>query len=306
MPDLTLDATALESYLPHRGLNLLPDTVTLSADRLHAVSRTRVPEGDPRGRRLFTRRDATGVDCWYEPFLAELMALTGVPLLHDRLAPLNQVAVFSMISRLTFYASAPMGRELVGYADITRDRGTFTQFSTRAEVDGVKILDAEVMSGVAPFAALSARPPDPTPPPSSGEAVDPALFPEKAAAVRFVDRVLEADSSNGRIVCSYTYPADHPLVPGHFPKAAVMMGVTQWAAFTDAARIAAQRFGLGERIIANGSIRRAGGGEILDVRDLELRIEGGRTRIAATKRIAFRDPVLPGESIVIEATAVSA
>ncbi|HYE04421.1 MAG TPA: hypothetical protein VEL07_02765, partial [Planctomycetota bacterium] len=155
-------------------------------------------------------------------------------------------------------------------------------------------------------AALSARAADTTAPPSAGEAVDPALFPEKAAAVRFVDRVLEADASNGRILCSYTYPTDHPLVPGHFPKAAVMMGVTQWAAFTDAARIAAQRFGLGDRIVANGSIRRAGGGEIIDVRDLDLRIEGGRARVAATKRIAFRDPVLPGESILIEATAVRA
>lgn len=310
MPEVMLDATALESYLPHRGLNLLPDSVSLSADRLHAVSRTRVPEGDPRGRRLFTRRDAAGVDCWYEPFLAELMALTGVPLLNDRLAPNGQVAVFSMISKLTFYASAPIGRELIGYADITRDRGTFTQFSTRAEVDGVKILDAEVMSGVAPFSALSARPADRTSAPTGGEAVDPALFPEKAAAIRFVDRVLEADASNGRVLCSYTYPTDHPLVPGHFPKAAVMMGVTQWAAFVDATRIAAQRFGLGERVIANGTIRRAGagagGGEVLDVRDLDLRIEGGRARIAATKRIAFRDPVLPGESLLIEATAVRA
>jgi 3-hydroxymyristoyl/3-hydroxydecanoyl-(acyl carrier protein) dehydratase len=302
MPSLQLDAKALEAYLPHRGLNLLPDTVTMSEDRMHAVSRTRIPANDPRGRRLFARKVAGG-EAWYEPFLAELMALTGVPLLHERLAPKGEVAVFSMISRLTFFEPAPLDRELIGYADITRDRGAFTVFSTRAEVDGRKLLEAEVMSGCAPFTQLSARPADATAAPA-GAAIEPATFAWKDPRLPFVDRVISEDAANGKVSCAYTYPRSHPLVPGHFPQAAVMMGVTQWAAFADATWVACRRFGLGERVIANGTIRRAGGGEILDVRDLELRVEGGFPRIHATKRIAFREPVLPGESVIVDAAVV--
>lgn len=298
MPDLTLDPKALEAYLPHRGVNLMPDRVVLLDGGLKSRSFTTVPAGDARGREIFGRAGANGVRCWYEPFLGELMALTGVPLLHERLAPRNQVAVFSMISKWVFHRPVPLHGEVVGEADITRDRGAFTQFATRAYVDGQLALEAEVMSGVAALADILAGGGATTPAPAAQPA-DRSWFAWKGDATRFVDGIVSADAATGKLVAAYRYPTDHPFVPGHFPGGPLMMGVTQWAAVADAALLAARTFGHGS-VVAQGTIRRPDGGEVLDVRDLELALDDGLPRIAATKRIAFRDKVLPGQSVLVE------
>nr|MBA3685737.1 hypothetical protein [Planctomycetota bacterium] len=43
MPEITVDAKALEAYLPHRGANIMPDSVWMNAERTKAISRTTVP-----------------------------------------------------------------------------------------------------------------------------------------------------------------------------------------------------------------------------------------------------------------------
>ena len=301
MSETTLDAKALEAYIPHRGANILADTVTMNAARTHAISRTRVLPGDARGREIFGRRGPDGVPCWYEPFLAELMALTGVPLLRGKLEPLGHVAVFSMISKIVFDRLAPMAGEVIGEAIITRDRGAFTVFSTKATIDGQRILEAEVMSGSAALADVAGGQRGEPGELPAGAAATPALLAWKPAATRFADSVISADAASGKLVAGYRYPLDHPFVPGHFPGAPLMMGVTQWAAVADAAWLAARAFGY-DAVVAQGTIRRPAGGEILDVRDLELVSEGGLPRIAGTKRIAFRDKVMPGDAVLIEVT----
>jgi len=304
MTETTLDAKALEAYIPHRGANILPDTVTMDAARTRAVSRTRVLPGDARGRELFGRRGPDGGAYWYEPFLAELMALTGVPLLRDKLAPLGHVAVFSMISKIVFDRLAPLAGEVVGEAVITRDRGAFTVFSTKATIDGQRILEAEVMSGSAALADIAGGPRAEAGSFAAGTVPEPALLGWKPAPTRFADTVLSADPATGKLVAGYRYPLDHPFVPGHFPGAALMMGVTQWAAVADAAWLALRAFGH-RAVVAQGTIRRPSGAEILDVRDLELVDDGGVPRIAGTKRIAFRDKVLPGDAVLVEVTVIA-
>ncbi len=302
MPALPLDFRALEAYLPHRGRNLLADGLVLSEDRTSSVSRTTLNPGDARGRDIALRQLADGRQCWNEPFLAELMALTGVPLLHERLAPNNHVAVFSMISRIAFHGPAPAGREVVGHASIARDRGTFTSFNTHAEVDGKRILEAEVMSGVAVLAEVAAAKNRQISSAPAGEPIDPAWFAWKPAATRFIDRIVSADAVSGKLLGVYRYPTDHPFVPGHFPGQPVMMGVTQWTAAADATWAACKRFGLSGTVVANGVIRRPEGAEVLDIRDLVLRDDGGIPSIVATKRLAFREPVLPGDELLIDIT----
>jgi 3-hydroxymyristoyl/3-hydroxydecanoyl-(acyl carrier protein) dehydratase len=302
MPELTLDAEALKAYLPHRGMNLMPDTVTMNAERTKAVSRTRIPRGDVRGREFFGRSEAGSQICWYEPFLAELMALTGVPLLHERLSPLGHVAVFSMISRITLHRPVPLHGEITGHAEITRDRSGFTQFATYAEIDGQKILDAEVMSGSATLAQVASAPIRPLVNDRGGHAYDAGLLAWKAAPLRFIDTIVESDPATGRLVASYHYPHNHPFVPGHFPEAALMMGVTQWAMVADAAWLARTQFGIPGGVVANGVVRRQDGSEIIDVRDLVLGVFDGLPRITSTKRLAFREPVRPGDGVLIDVT----
>ncbi|MFM2090907.1 MAG: FabA-like domain [Planctomycetota bacterium] len=294
-----LDPAALEAVLPHRGVNLIPDVVTIHAPDL-STSRTLIPAADPRGRMLMSRQGAAG-PYFYEPFLGELLALTGVPLLHERLSPQGQTAVFSMISRLEMPAAAPLHEEILGEARITRDRGGFTVFTTSARSGGRTILTAEVMSGAAVLAQMAGSPVQPLAD-RLGEPVDPGLFAWKPAPLRFIDTIIEADPAARRIVCSYEYPADHPFVPGHFPELPVMMGVTQWAAVADAGWAARHRFGITGPVTVSAVIRRPDGTDVADVRDLVLEPDGDGCRMAGMKRIAFRGLVRPGDGLIIDAT----
>lgn len=295
---LALDPKALEAHLPHRGCNLLPDVVEVHDCGKIARSIATVPRGDVRGREVMGRRDAAGRPCWYEPFVFEFLALTGIPLLTPRLAPQGQVAVFSSISRVVFNRQVPFGGTLVGHAEITRDRAPFTVFGTWAEIDGQKVLEAEVMSGVSTLAEVSGRPPRPLPLPPAEPIAD---FAWKARPVRFVDGVVSWDAATRKIVCSYTYPHDHPFVPGHFPGAPLMMGVTQFAAVADAAWVAACKLGR-KACTASGSVKRPDGSEVAEIRELALVDDGGVPRVASLRRIAFRDPVRPGDTLLIDAT----
>jgi 3-hydroxymyristoyl/3-hydroxydecanoyl-(acyl carrier protein) dehydratase len=300
MSTRTLDSEALKGYLPHRGINLLPDSVTIAADGRSSVSLTRVGTQDPRGRCFFMRNDGSGRATWPEPVLAELMALTGVPLLHEQLAPGGQVAVFSMISQMTFGRLPRLDEEIVGHARIERQRTGFTQFTTRCECAGEQVFACEVMSGASTLAEISGGSPvRPLADPTRGTAVDPARFAWKPPALRFIDRIVAEDPVARRLVCAYTYPADHPLVPGHFPGAPLMMGVTQWQAVADAAWLALQRFGISTPVTVQGRITREDGSEVLDVRELLLDRDGDTPLIRGCKRLAFRSPVRPGDGILI-------
>jgi 3-hydroxymyristoyl/3-hydroxydecanoyl-(acyl carrier protein) dehydratase len=301
MPDLTLDAEGLKAYLPHRGANLIVDTVTMNADFTLAQSRTHVTPGDSRGRELFGRAGAGGVMCWYEPFLLELLALTGVALLKPRLTP-DRVAAFSMASRVIFHRQAPLYGDILGHAQITRDRGGFTVFSSFAECEGQRLLDTEVMSGVVAIDRQGTGSIRPLVSAQVGHPADASLFAWKLPHLRFVDRVIESDATSGRLVASYHYPHDHPFVPGHFPDGALMMGMSQFAMAADAAWLARNAFGYTGGVMAQGTLKRQNGDEVLDIRDLQLTVEGGLPRIAGTRRLAFREPVRPGDGLLAEVT----
>jgi 3-hydroxymyristoyl/3-hydroxydecanoyl-(acyl carrier protein) dehydratase len=302
MTKLLIDPVGLQAYLPHRGPNIIPDSVELDVAGRHAESRTRILPDDARGRQLFGRRDGSGRWCWNEPFIGELLALTGVSLLRDRLEPAGQVAVFSSISRVVMPEVMPMDGELLGITDITRDRGEFAQFRSSIRLDGREIFTAEIMSGTSTLAAIYGTPTPNGPCPWSGEPA--AATPWKPAAMRFVDTVLSWDADSGVIACGYTYPTDHPMVPGHFPGAPLMMGVTQWGAVADAAWQAIVRRGAPEGSLwqVDGRMQRPDGTEIMGVRSLRLAVDGGQPWIRATDRVAFRDVVRPGDHLRIEAT----
>jgi 3-hydroxymyristoyl/3-hydroxydecanoyl-(acyl carrier protein) dehydratase len=302
MPGAVLDTVALEAYLPHRGRNLFIDEVVIDPDGRRAVSTTCVPAGDSRGREFFAQRGPGGRSCWYSPFLGELLALTGVTLQRELLAA-DQVAVFSAISNCIVAGLAPLDETVIGYAELKRVRSGFCQYDARIECGGRTLLTGEIMSGVATFREILAKEAVPLPPGAS-EPVDPAIFAWKDPALRFVDEVRSFDAAAGRLVAAYTYPADHPLIPGHFPSAPIMMGVTQWAAIADAGTLAMRRLGL-RRATINGSIDRADGRPVISVRDLVLRDTGEGVEIDGVKRLLFRGPVTPGDGILISVTAVA-
>ncbi|NRA37586.1 MAG: hypothetical protein HRU15_05560 [Planctomycetes bacterium] len=303
MSELVIDHIGLEEYIPHRGINILPDHLTISEDGQVGITKTNVSPDDARGRNIFARKNEDGVNAWCEPFLGELMALTGVPLLAKELAGEGKVSVFSKISNVTMAKLLPMNCEITGKTTITRRRGPFTQFSCQAYVGDEQVLHSEVLSGAAPMADIASSPVQALPD-VSGELIAKPTW--KDPAMHFADEILEEDKEAGTVLAIYRYPEDHPLVPGHFPDAALMMGVTQWSAIGDVAWEARRRFGITSAISASGRIYRPDGSDIVNVRGMELEPVGPESedmpRLRATNRIAFRDPIRPGDGVFIEVT----
>lgn len=295
----------LQDYIPHRGVNIIPDSVEIQEGWKESSSLTVIPKDDPDGRRIFARKGADGIDYWNEVFLGELLALTGVPMLRPMLEPKGQVAVFSAISKLRFECPIPIDAPIVGKTKITRERGEFIQFSAALELDGQKVFTADIMSGASTFAEICSGSVAAGERPFTGESVKPC--PWKPEAMNFVDDILSIDGDAGTIELGYTYPTDHPMVSGHFPEAALMMGVTQWSAFADAAWQFIQAQGLSDGTYkVEGSLDRPDGEPVASVRALELAVEGGMPRIVSTNRIAFRDVIRPGQHVKVKATVTPA
>ena len=294
--ELRLGYKELEAYIPHRGINILPDELVISDDGLVGTTRTIVAADDERGRCIFGRDDGQGQWVWNEMFLGELMALTGVPLLAKELAEEGKVSVFSKIANVTMSKLLPMDQEIIGKTTVTRRRGAFTTFSCQAYIGDEQVLDSEVLSGAAALGDIASSPVQSAE--LKGEAIAKPAY--KDPHMQFADVVIEANAEEQTLLAGYNYPVDHPLVPGHFPDAALMMGVTQWGAIADAAWEARARFGIDSAISVDGRIYRPDGSDIVNVRGLELEAVNGLPRIRKTNRIAFRDPIRPGDSIFIE------
>ena len=298
MPVTTLSPADLEQHLPHRGVNLFLDEVVIAEDGQSSVASTTVPAGDERGRELLGRIE-DGQRVWIEPFLGEMLALAGIPLITEQLAAEGKVAVFSAMSRVEVHRSVAMDRVAEAHAKILRNRGSFVQFGAEIIQDGESCLVAEIMSGGAAMSDITAQPVKPPPAGFGGEALT-ANFSAKAPSMCFIDGVQAFDAEAGTLTATYVYPEDHPFVPGHFPDAPLMMGVTQWQAIIDAAWEARTRCGIAGPIQAAGRIVRPDGSEVVSIRDIELEERNGLPFVRLTKRIVFREPVRPGDGVLVE------
>lgn len=218
-------------------------------------------------------------------------------MLRERLG--TREGVFSAISRVRFAAPVASGVTINLRTEITRDRGGFFVFGCRAESDGQVVSEAEIMAGSAHLADLLTAPLRPFVVLPNGTPVDAALFAGRPPAMRFLDTMTAADPATGTYTGAYTYPLDHPFVPGHFPEAAVMMGMTQWTVLIDLAWIGMRRQGL-DRAVCQGVLKCANGGEVIAIRDLELAADGGLPRVVSAGRVVFRSMMRPGDGMTAE------
>jgi 3-hydroxymyristoyl/3-hydroxydecanoyl-(acyl carrier protein) dehydratase len=299
MNEIELNHQQLADYLPHRGPNLIPDTVWLAEDLLSSRSVTHIREGDTREREWFYRSDASGKRFWNEPFLGELIALTGVPMLTESLNKEGKVAVFSAISKAKAPIPAEFYAEIIGEAKITRARSGFAQFEAHLKINGEIVYQAEVMSGSASMADIMGGERSSQEPIANGEAF--TAFPWKPTEMTFIDRIISQD--DGSIQAGYHYSENHPFIPGHFPDGPLMMGVTQWIAIGDALAVLCQAKGLGDgSYVGQGGITRQDGSEVVNGRDIAFEIVDGHPRLIGLRRIIFRDVVRPGDELLINAS----
>jgi len=298
MPTL-LSRTDLEVILPHRGINLFIDEVKVSPDKLSSSSRLRLRDV-PCCTKLLTRNGPTG-PIWSEPFMAELLALTGAPLVSRDLPP-GHVAAFGMLSRVKFGTMPSPDDEILAEVTVLRKRDQTTFFKARLENHGVVILDAEVASSVVDLAVFAGRAPAPALP-DGGTPICMSSFGWKDSRLRLLDCILSEDSAAHRLSAGFTFSACHPFVLGHFPTAPLMMGVLQWAAMVDAVWLAYTRFGCtSSTILAHGSVKRGDGTLVAEIKDLLIEIIDGAPYIRETKRVIFREPVYLTNRVIVEVT----
>lgn len=300
MTEQRLDRATLHDWLPHRGLNLFLDEVVIADGAKKASSTTLIGPGDPR--QIFSQEYPGGITAWYPPFLFELLALTGVTLVKPHLAP-NGVAVFSAISNVVIQGPVPMFTAVRAQSELVRLRTGFHQHKAQILINDQPIFFGDIMSGEVDSSVLTqSRIPEPLPAACVGEPV-PAC-PWKHPRMRFIDTMTTFDAAQGKIECAYTYPADHPFVPGHFPGGPIMMGVTQLAAACDAGALALARMGA-KRGSISGEIVRPSGEVVFTLKDVVMELSPIPV-IHSMSRCTFRALVVPGDGILVRLTVTPA
>jgi len=280
-------------FMPHRGRNVVIDDFNQTGECAGEGFLT-IAEGDPAGRDLFLVSSPDGLR-YSHVFLVEHVALTSILCIQSDMGG-GRIAYFSKITKFERRGDALAGTPLVSRLARGRDRGEFRAFDAEVStVSGETLLTVSFMAFLAPRGA---------PLPTREEEVenldwdapDPSLFPCYPAPL-----VLLAPPVDGRPPRA-VYPEDHPLCAGHFPGAPVMMGMTHWQAVAQAAAFAAPT---GKSVIrGSGTLTRTDGRVVVEVSGLEVEVsktDAGQVtdlRVLKTKKVAFRERILPGDGYI--------
>jgi len=280
-------------YMPHRGRNVVIDDFKATGEGSGEGLLT-IAEGDPAGRDLFLVQSPDGLR-YSHVFLVEHVALASILCIQSDMGG-GRIAYFSKITKYERKGDAAAGTPLESRLTRGRDRGDFRAFDAEVStVSGDPLLTVSFMAFLAPRGApLPTR--DEPMENLDWERPDPSLFPCYPAPL-----VLLAPRKDGRPPRA-VYPEDHPLCEGHFPGAPVMMGMTQWQAVAQAAAFEAP---VGRSVVTgSGTLTRTDGRVVVEVTGLEIQVdknEAGQVtdlKLLKTKRIAYRERVLPGDGYI--------
>lgn len=310
-----LNGQDLIKYLPHRGRNLLLDTVDRSETPKgpQAEISLEIRQPDPAGRDIFLEKDLSG-NAVYSPYMfSEFLALGSIVLLTD--LPPGTIAYFSTITNYKRHASVPASGPLRGTTVRNKDRGLFKRFTG-------KILDAAGGTAAETDIMAFAFNPDEesdeaekkiTEKPAARQQtpIDKSQFSWKPAEMVFVDEIADLNLAESTGLFRYTYPQDHPFVEGHFPGNPVMMGITQWIGCADAITCLAHEIAKQEgspaagkeiyTVCASVEMIRPDGTVACEVKNLKLNLHNkGKesvpyAELIQTKRVGFRDIVRPND-----------
>ena len=304
MPLITGDE--LHKLFPHRAENILVDKVEcpLTPGGTEGSAWLNLARGDKAGRDIFLY-EADGKSCLLSPLACEYIALASICVLAPDLQS-GDICFFSTISNVKFNGRVGVAAGLTAKVNRQKDRGPFKRFSGAVSGKTGELVSADIMAyALQPDAADASTGGTKRleiPDTSMNEAVDKAVFAEKSKWMVFVDAITGFNKETLTLTAKHVYPPNHPLTKGHFPGNPVMMGVTQWIAVEDAARLLAKRAGLSGMVTVSGEIIRADGTLVADMKDLVLEMGKGAPVTKSLSRIGFRGMVKPGEEIFVRVT----
>lgn len=306
---LSLDQAAICALIPHRFENVLIDQVTCTDAGSEAT--LTIHPGEPAGRDIFLRTDGPQ-PALIEHAIPEYLALASLCQLGD--LGEGHVGFFSTISNFKQSGRLPAGEPANAALTRERDRGPFRRFKGKvANAQGTHVASADIMAFILDTTAGEAGQEErrrvPLPAMDEDRPLPAGAFWWKRPELCFVSHCLHLDLAKREATLGYVYPPDHPLTKGHFPGNPVMMGVTQWAAASDAldwlafALINAGEASCPTEIKADVLLQKDDGtvvAEVGGVVNRYTRTDDGRVlpETVATKRIGFRDMVRPGEQVI--------
>lgn len=293
----TREGADLLLYLPHRYENVLIDTVTLESPEVGSLTIT-IPKEDPLGRELFLKEKKPGQFVLISPVMMEILALGSI--VSRNVVVSNETVVFASISNFEKFSDFESNSCVQGRVTLSSNKGGFLRY--KGELFGTSpVCKGDMLAffttgalqdsleGTVPLSFVDSSP------------IEKPAF--KSAWMHCADQLCAITETS--ITTRYTYPDNHPLVRGHFPGNPLMMGVMQWMSVEDAFLVFCKSHGLrGERrFMCDATLIKENGVVVSDIKSIQVTTwlhhddYIDQADITATKKIAFRTAVRPGETL---------
>ncbi len=301
---LHLEKKDIEDYIIHRYENFLLDEVDVDPEnRDDNTLKINIKDRDPLGRDIFLKHITATQKTLIVPAYMEILALgciTATRKLSD-----DEMVIFTGISNFKKYASFKEGKTILGRVLKLSDKKGFLKFKGHLWDGDIAIGEGTMMAFFTPVDTQSATAKTvDLPPLNINKTIDKTLFP-KSSDMTVCDTLRYI--SDSECVTTYTYPDTHPLIKGHFPKNALMMGIMSWLAVEDALSTFCfeKKLAANKTLITDASIIKEDGTLVAEFRD--VCVEGlfksdknpNQCEITETKKVTFRNMVKPNETIFI-------
>lgn len=299
----------IENYIPHRFENLLIDECTpQEADDNGIIGhhKLKIDLNDTLGRQIFLRQKQKGQYVLLNACVAEVLALASI--LSAGGTGEGYIAFFSAITKFSLNGDLPAETDWTGAIKKVSEKAGFHRYYGELKAGDI-IGSCDVMAFYMNTKDLEAPQddpnPEPLPPTTLNEPIAP--FPHKDPKMMAVTHLNAIDTDDYNCICTYTYPEDHPFIKGHFPNEPVMMGVMQWMMVEDALTVWAQKTNQSgtQSLQLDATITTTEGHHVCDIKQAQCTLYTNvpntydQAELTATKKVAFRARVTPGQSLKI-------
>ena len=297
--------------LPHRYENILVDEVTCIQDGEVSQAELSVTlSAENPTRALFLRTLPNGEKVALTPIFMEILALASVACTPK---DAHQILIYAGIAMFKKVHDLKADEKASGLVTKKRGRGVFINCEAQLYTDDNRLVcTSELTAALVDRTLLeqndetAAKRCLPLPVQTCDIAIDKLRYGKDLRMV-VADTIIHL--AEDMIVTRYRYPEDHPCVRGHFPGNPVMMGVMQWMAIEDAFQAYAWHYytatPLPETVILDGTLIRADGAIVAEIKGYKARLTGDAfTETIETKKIIFREPLRPGETVFAVLTSI--